>query len=318
MKTLQPIRRCERLLLAFACVWLAAFTAGTAHSQLVLTDLGMAAPTPGPYDISQLLTTGDTAPYTTDGINYYDNNSGDSAPGSSGQTFTTDSLTEGYVLTNLVIKFGGWNPKGNDFNGNPQGWRIEIFQLEDANSFASLIYSNQTSGADLNHGPQDWLQFSGMAVQLSPNTTYAYTIINTTNTSNSSDDLGYAKMTPYTGGAVCRILSVGGSVVYYSSDNISAAFDAASPPSGRLMPTSPPSRHRPFPWAHPPRSASPPWVPLRCIINGKPMAAAALPSPTSPAPPAQTSTSPRLSAARFNSTSSSPTVSVVSPARRSR
>ncbi|MGA9777816.1 MAG: hypothetical protein WBS33_06050 [Verrucomicrobiia bacterium] len=232
MKTLQPIRRCDRLLLAFACVWLAAFTAGTAHSQLVLTDLGVAAPTPGPYDISQLLTTGDTAPYTTDGINYYDNNSGDSAPGSSGQTFTTDSLTEGYVLTNLVIKFGGWNPNGNDFNGNPQGWRIEIFQLEDANSFASLIYSNQTSGADINHGPQDWLQFSGMAVQLSPNTTYAYTIINTTNTSSSSDDLGYAKQMPYTGGAVCRILSVGGSVAYYSFDNISAAFDAGLAPFG--------------------------------------------------------------------------------------
>ena len=219
-------------MLAFACVWLAGFTAGTAHSQLVLTDLGVAAPTPGPYDISQLLTTGDTAAYTANGINYYDNNSGETVPGSSGQSFTTGSNPEGYVLTNLVIKFGGWNPKGNDFNGNPQGWRIEIFQLEDANSFASLIYSNQTSGADLNHGPQDWLQFSGMAVQLSPNTTYAYTIINTTNTSNSSDDLGYAKMTPYTGGAVCRILSVGGSVVYYPSDNISAAFDAGLTPFG--------------------------------------------------------------------------------------
>ena len=152
MKALQPIRQCERLLLAFACVWLAAFTAGTAHSQLVLTDLGASAPTPGADDISQLLTTGDTAPYTANGINYYDNNSGETIPGSSGQSFTTGSNPEGYVLTNLVIKFGGWNPKGNDFNGNPQGWSIEIFQLTNANSFASLVYSNQTSGADLYHG----------------------------------------------------------------------------------------------------------------------------------------------------------------------
>lgn len=219
MNKLQSIRG----YLAFGCALVTAFINWNARSQLVLTDIGAAAPTPGPYDISQLLTTGDSAPETANGINYYDNNSGATVPGSSGQSFTTGSNPEGYVLTNLIIKFGGWNPKGNDFNDLPQGWSIEIFQLTNGNSFASLTYSNQTSGLDLNHGPIDWLQFSRMAVQLSPDTTYAYTIVNTV--FPGSDDLGYSKMTPYTGGAVCRILSVGGSVVYYSSDNISAAFD---------------------------------------------------------------------------------------------
>lgn len=234
VNTFQPIRRC----LAVACALLTAFITWTAHSQLVLTDLGATAPTPGPYDVSQLSTFGDTQPLTGEGINYYDNNSGASVPGSSGMTFTTGSNPEGYALTNLVIKFGGVNSAGNDLNGNPQGWRIEIFQLGGLdNTNASLVYSNQTSGANTTHGPADWLRFSGMTVQLSPNTTYAYTIVNIINSSSSFADLGYSTVI-YTAGALCRIQSSGGSVTYYSLE-VGAAFDVG------LAPLPPPIANKP-------------------------------------------------------------------------
>lgn len=54
--------------------------AGFAKAQLSFTDLGSTAPIPGQYDISQLLTTGDTAGYDGSGVNYYDNNSGSGSP----------------------------------------------------------------------------------------------------------------------------------------------------------------------------------------------------------------------------------------------
>jgi len=210
-----------------------ALLARSAEAQLVFTDLGSTAPTPGQHDISQLLTTGDTAGYNGSGINYYDNNSGSTSPGASGQTFTTGSDAGGYVLTNLAIKFGGLNAGGSDLNGSAQGWRIEIFRLSVAgNTTASLVFSNQTPGTTTTHALTDWFQFSGFAVPLSPNTTYAYTIVDINNRSTSYCDLGYATNKPYSGGAVCRIPTAGGTVTYYLSDNISAAFDIGLALSG--------------------------------------------------------------------------------------
>ncbi len=223
-------------LLALASFAFFVFVVWNSDAQLIFTDLGSSAPIPGLYDISQLLTTGDTAGYNGGGINYYDNNSGASAPGSSGQTFTTGGNAQGYVLTNLVVKFGGLNTGGTDLNGNAQGWRIELFKLSGAgNTIASLVFSNQTSGSDTHHVLTDWFQFSGMAIFLSPNSVYAYSIVNTGNRSTSFADLGYANGMPYTGGAVCRIGPGGGSsltVTYYPSDNVSAAFDIGLTPFG--------------------------------------------------------------------------------------
>jgi hypothetical protein len=198
---------------------------GTARAQLSFTDLGLTTPTPGQYDVSQLLTTGDTAGYDGSGINYYDNNSGSSSPGASGQTFTTGANAAGYVLTHLAIKYGGHGYAGNGIGAADQGWRIQIFQLSGAgNTNASVVYSN-TTAATYEYTPGDWVQFSGMAVPLLPNTVYAYTLVVTQNRSSSYDDLGYATGTPYPGGAVCRIQGAGGTVTYYPSDSVSGTFD---------------------------------------------------------------------------------------------
>jgi uncharacterized protein (DUF2062 family) len=187
--------------------------------------LGSTAPIPGQYDISQLLTTGDTAGYDGSGVNYYDNNSGSGSPGASAQTFTTGNNATGYVLTYLAIKYGGHSYGGNGIGVANQGWRIQIFQLSGTgNTTASTVYSNVTA-ATCEHAPSDWVQFSGMALALQPNTTYAYTIVVTQSRSTSYDDLAYATGTPYTGGAVCRIQNTGGSVTYYPSDNVSGTFD---------------------------------------------------------------------------------------------
>jgi hypothetical protein len=199
--------------------------AGAAHAQLSFTDLGLTSPTPGTNDISQLLTTGDTAGYDSSGINYYDNNSGSSSPGASGQTFTMGNNAAGYVLTNLAIKYGGHSYGGNGIGSANQGWHIKVFQLSGTgNTNASVIYSNVTA-TTCEYTPGDWVQFSGMAVALQPNTTYAYTIVVTQSRSTSYDDLGYATGIPYTGGAVCRVQGTGGPVTYYPSDSISGTFD---------------------------------------------------------------------------------------------
>lgn len=209
----------------FVSEFAALIAAVVAHAQLSFTDLGSTAPIPGQYDISQLLTTGDTAGYDGSGINYYDNNSGSSSPGASGQTFPTGNNAAGYVLTNLAIKYGGYSYGGNGIGGANQGWRIQIFQLSGTgNTTASTVYSNVTT-ATCEHAPSDWVQFSGMAVALQPNTAYAYTIVVTQNRTSSYDDLAYATGMPYMSGAVCRIQGTGGVVTYYSADNISGTFD---------------------------------------------------------------------------------------------
>src|SRR5258708_590271 len=210
--------------------------AGAASAQITFTDLGATPPTPGPIDISQLATDGDTAANNQGGINYYDNNNGatTTGAGASGQSFTTGANAGGYVMTNLVVEFGGHTFGGND-SGGPQGWRVQVFQLFDAAGGAtytnvqSLVFSNQTLGTYTGFGSADWMQFSGMAVQLNPSTKYAYTIVCIVNRGSSYDDLGYQTNQPYAGGAVCRIRdgsqAINTNVTYYPAATISAAFD---------------------------------------------------------------------------------------------
>jgi hypothetical protein len=62
--------------------------------------LGTDAPSPGLYDISQLLTTGQTN--MPDGLNYYTDNATEP-----GQTFTTGTNGAGYMLNSVTVKTGG-------------------------------------------------------------------------------------------------------------------------------------------------------------------------------------------------------------------
>src|SRR5580704_16256277 len=58
-----------------------------AQTPATLTDSGGTAPTPGPNDLSELLTTGQAD--MPDGLNYYTDNQSNHGAGEPGQTFTT-------------------------------------------------------------------------------------------------------------------------------------------------------------------------------------------------------------------------------------
>jgi hypothetical protein len=214
----------KRILLTVA---LAGF-ASVASAQLGGSDLGSTAPTPGQYDISQLLTTGDTAQLNDGAINsFYDNTTG--GTGYVGTSFTTGANPGGYTLNSLAYKFGGGQPVGYA-GGNDVtlagGWIITIYKLSGAgNTTATPVYTN-TVGAITGSGNTgaDWIQTTGYAAPtLLPNTVYAWTIFLPNN--EGYDDLAYATGKPYTGGGLCRIPPGGGVVTYFPADNVSATFD---------------------------------------------------------------------------------------------
>ena len=201
------------------------FTTGISRAQLLGgSDSGAIAPTPGYYDIAQLLTTGDTIQLQDGSLNYfYDNTSG--GAGEVGSSFTTGPDNGGYVMNSLSLKFGGGQPVGYaggaDTTLNP-GWIITIFQLSGAgNTTATPIYTNTvgTLSGTGNSGA-DWVNITGFNLTLLPNTTYAWTIL-----SSGYDDLAYATGKPYKNGAICRIPPNGGPVTYYPADNDSATFN---------------------------------------------------------------------------------------------
>jgi len=210
----------------------ATFDVGLTPIELALTAANLGAnvnPTPGANDISQLLYSAGADP--TSGINYYDNNSGSSSPGASGQSFTTGSNPGGYVMTSLAVKFMGTSYGGADASGS-QSWRIVVFQLSGTgNTNATAIMTNTsvtitTSSDAPGTTAPDWLAFSGMYVVLQPNTVYAYTIDTSSSPSYTGyDDLGIATVSPYTNGLICRIKDAGGAVTYYPADPNTAAFD---------------------------------------------------------------------------------------------
>jgi hypothetical protein len=110
------------------CMFL--FTTGISQAQLGGSDLGATAPVPSPYDISQLLTTGDTIQLQDSALNYYyDNTSG--GAGYVGTSFTTGGNAAGYEMTSLAVKFGGGGSVGyaggNDTGTASGGWVITLF-----------------------------------------------------------------------------------------------------------------------------------------------------------------------------------------------
>ena len=219
------------------CSLIAATQIGRA--QPTFTDTGTTAPpTPGALDVYQLLSgpaNGDTAG-AGGALNYYDNNSGTAAPGSSGSTFQTGSSSPGgYVLNSLTVKMGGYSSGGNDLNGSSQTWSVTIFKLDNGTGTAltnAVRVYNAVTAASTVHVVSNWWTFANLNVPMLANTNYAYTIVNTTSRSSSYDDMGYTTNVIYlaNGQQVCRILTAGGLVTYYPTyyiggTNISAAFD---------------------------------------------------------------------------------------------
>jgi hypothetical protein len=186
---------------------------GAQSTDVTLTDIGPAAPTPGPIDISQLLNTSQN----DDGINYYTDN-GASYGAWCGQTFATGTNLSGYVMNSLAIKAAG---NGNGFS-NIQLYDLRVYILSAGGTIASLVASYTAYGGGTEN---DWFKWVGIHVVLAPNTQYAYTV-GGANTAIGWQHLANQGGNPYANGQICTIPLSGGPVTYGATGTSDAAFDA--------------------------------------------------------------------------------------------
>ena len=210
IETMKPL---SAGILAGVALWL---SAAIAPAQVALTDIGATPPTLGPNDISQLnFNSGQPG-----GLNYYWDNGANNGLWM-GQSFTTGNYPNGYVLTNLVIGTSG-NGGGGQFSS--QSYSLYIYQLSGAGLTTATPVANFTATGQLN-ADSDWLQWSGLTLQLQPNTTYAYGF------GRDASASGYERLAstnnwPYQGGQACAIPTSGGTVTYANPTNTyDAAFD---------------------------------------------------------------------------------------------
>ena len=191
----------------------------------ILTDIGPTAPTPGAYDIAQ--TNGIVGGFadTPPGLNYYIDNS--SPPG---ETFTTGSNPNGYVLGSAAIQLGaddfyaGWPA-----NGQPYFLNIYSIYNSQSGSYAQLAatitsQSNFVLTVGVNEG--DWLQFTGFTLNLKPNTMYAYAF------GKVAGDAGYINLVAgsnspayYPEGQAALLPATSGQVNFSSSSGWNGTFD---------------------------------------------------------------------------------------------
>ena len=212
------------------------FGLATLASAQTLTDIGATPPTPGANDISQLSNVGTVS--QPDGLNYYIDNA--SPPG---QTFTTGSNPAGYILNSVALLTDAANQGGNVNSPQPSGYTLYIYSI--SGSTATLVVSYPSIGAGtFTYILGDWLQVSGLSLQLNPNTVYAFTF---RRGNNGWENLDTASGNLYAGGEICLIPPAGGTVTYSSSHSYDAAFDvgltpatAATPPSIVTAPASQP------------------------------------------------------------------------------
>jgi hypothetical protein len=190
--------------LMFAAV---AAMAGVARAQ-TLADIGAANPIPGPYDISQLSTNGNTL---LDGdFNYFSNNN--PPPGG---TFTTG--TNPVVLTTVSFKTGS-SPLDEGGGGlGPEDYHLRLFSVSSGGE-ATLIESYVSSSVSYTDG--HWLQWTNLGgVPLATNTTYAYSFAST-----SGYD-GLAVSTNLINGSQAALIPSAGGAVTYNIPAYDAVFD---------------------------------------------------------------------------------------------
>jgi mannan endo-1,4-beta-mannosidase len=177
-----------------------------------LTDIGAGAPTPGPYDISQLSTNGNQRLTSSGGFNYYTDNA--NPPG---QTFTTGANP--LVLTSVSLRTGT-SPLDSGSGGlGPQPYQLNLYSVSGGEA---TLLSTYTSPATFSYVDGHWLRWGTLFVGLATNTTYAYTFLRV---SNGWDGLAVASGNLYPGGEAVLIPPAGGTVTFQSSHGFDAVFD---------------------------------------------------------------------------------------------
>lgn len=171
----------------------------------MLADIGAAMPQPAPLDIAQVnLASGPNKP---DGLNYYYND--DTPPG---ETFVTGGNPGGYILNTVAISLAG------DASLASQTYVLRIYTVSAGYAVLYATYNSQSNF--LISAATDCLQWSGLALPLSPNTTYAYTLYGP----DGWDNLANVSGNPYADGEVCLIAPNGGLVAYGGSHSYDGVF----------------------------------------------------------------------------------------------
>jgi beta-galactosidase len=183
-----------------------------------LTDIGANAPTPGTYDIAQLSTNGNkTAP---DGLNYYTDNQSVHGAGEPGQTFTTGTNSGGYVLISVAIKTAGLGSSTYSGISTAQPYYLHLYSV--SGSTATLQLTCTSSNFTFSDG--DWLQWSGLSLALTANSTYACSF-GRVNSSSGWEPLAGATNNLYAGGEIGLISPTTGAITTGSSHGFDAVFD---------------------------------------------------------------------------------------------
>jgi hypothetical protein len=213
------------ILTAAAALLLATVT----NAQVTLSDIGATAPTPGTYDISQLLNVGSGNP---PGLNYYWDNGANNGTtsGYTGQTFTTLGSSAGYTLTSVAIQTGGGGGGGELTN---QSFTLNIYQVSGTGLTNATLLNTFTATSALN-AEGDWMQWTGLGVNLAPNSSYAYGFGRSPGSPGDWELLSTDTNNAYAGGQVCEIIDAGGAVKYSTANNYDAAFDI-----GLALPSAP-------------------------------------------------------------------------------
>lgn len=156
----------KTILRIIATIVAVGISASRCIAAVALTDIGPNPPTPGANDVSQLSTTGDTG--SPGGQNYYSNNgSGTTSPG---ETFTTSGTAASYSLTDIYVQTGN----GSGGISASTGWSVYVYSLSGSTAQLVASYTNLATGVSFNSG--DWLHFSGLALALSANHSYAFAV----------------------------------------------------------------------------------------------------------------------------------------------
>jgi autotransporter-associated beta strand protein len=186
-------------------------TAGSGYAQVTglvgVFDYGASAPTPGSADQYSLTGT------TQDTGNYIDNQR-------PGQSFTTGSNPQGYLLNGVYLK----ERAGSQGGGQPQltTYNLRIYSMTNANAGNATLLTQYVTTNQTTFTPGDWIQFSGQTNILAPNTAYAFSV-------NRNGGGGWwtpaADSTqPYAGGTAGNYPTGTGAPGYSAND---LAFDAS-------------------------------------------------------------------------------------------
>jgi hypothetical protein len=176
-----------RLALA-GCMMLAATQIG--RSQVTLTDTGTGNPTPGLADQYSFSTanngSGTVYPYT--------DHTGESGAGNpDGQVFTTGNSSGGYALNSVSLKLGGSYGNHGAQNGTgPSVFQLGLYQMSGNTATLITNYYTQSTALFTN---SHWINITFPAVQLLPNTQYAFAFA-ATNKANQ----GYCQIADGSGG----------------------------------------------------------------------------------------------------------------------